>query len=130
MTIVRPHMQKVRSKNTTPELAVRRLLQGIGYRGYRIHYDKLPGKPDVVFTKRRKAIFVHGCFWHGHSCRAGRNTPRSNQDYWKPKLERNKKRDTAQIREIRKAGWDVLVIWECQLSNETRVESRLIEFCV
>ena len=87
--VSRPHMQRVRAKNTSPELKLRRLLCDMGFRGYRIHYKKLPGTPDVVFVSRKKAIFVHGCFWHGHDCKAGKNVPRTNQEYWEPKLERN-----------------------------------------
>lgn len=102
----------------------------MGFRGYRIHYDRLPGKPDVAFTRRKKVIFIHGCFWHGHNCRAGRNQPRSNKGYWEPKLERNRKRDKANARKIRAAGWQILTIWECQLSDETRIKQRLREFCV
>ncbi|MEZ5573756.1 MAG: very short patch repair endonuclease [Halioglobus sp.] len=124
----RPHMRKVKSKNTAPELRLRRILLESGYRGYRVHYEKLQGKPDVVFTKRRKVIFVHGCFWHGHSCRAGRNTPKSNQGYWEPKLLRNKERDKMRRRSIRNDGWEVLTLWECQLKDVDQVARRLAKF--
>ena len=126
--ISRPHMAKVKSKNTAPELKLRRLLLDMGYRGYRIHYGKLPGRPDVVFTKYRKVIFVPGCFWHGHNCKAGRNTPRTNKDYWEPKLLRNVDRDKKRLRQIRKKGWRVLVVWECQLKNPEFMQKRLKEF--
>lgn len=121
-------MRKVRAKNTAPELILRRLLRSMGYRGYRIHYDKLPGKPDVVFTRRKKVIFVHGCFWHGHHCRAGRNTPKSNIGYWEPKLAGNKARDKRNIQRIRRAGWRVLVIWECQLRDVAKIKRRFQKF--
>jgi len=128
-------MRKVKSKNTTPEVQLRKLLRkllwGMGYRGYRIHYSELPGCPDVAFTKWKKAIFVHGCFWHGHDCRAGKNRPKSNQDYWEPKLLRNQERDRRRQQEIRALGWSVLVVWECELKKIEEVESRLRSFlCV
>ncbi len=121
-------MARVKSKDTTLELKIRRLLLDMGHRGYRIHYDKLPGRPDVVFTKRRKVIFVHGCFWHGHDCKAGRNTPRINKDYWEPKLRRNAERDRQHLRRIRKEGWKVLTIWECQLKNSEALRKKLDKF--
>ena len=124
----RPHMRKVRSKNTTPELRLRKLIYAMGYRGYRVHYEKLPGKPDVVFIGRRRVIFLHGCFWHGHDCRAGRNTPKSNLEYWNGKLSGNKTRDKRNARELKKAGWRILVIWECQLKEESAVRRRLRKF--
>ena len=126
--IPRPHMSRVKGKNTTPELKLRRFLLDMGYRGYRIHYERLPGRPDVVFTKRRKVIFVHGCFWHGHSCKAGRNTPKTNKDYWGPKLLRNIDRDKKHLAEIRKKGWMVLIIWECQLKKSEFIRKKLEEF--
>lgn len=118
-------MAKVRAKDTTPEILVRKLIRDLGYLGYRTHYVKLRGKPDVVFLRRKKVIFVHGCFWHGHSCRAGKNVPRTNLDYWIPKLERNKRRDRINIRAIRRSGWQVLTIWECQLKNEQLILKKL-----
>ena len=105
------------------------MLLDMGYRGYRVHYEKLPGRPDVVFTKRRKVIFVHGCFWHGHDCRAGRNTPRTNKDYWEPKLRRNIERDEKHLSQIREKKWKVLVVWECQLKkNSEAVRKKLEKF--
>lgn len=126
--IPRPHMTRVKSKNTAPELKLRRFLLDMGHRGYRIHYDKLPGRPDIVFTKRRKVIFVHGCFWHGHNCKAGRNTPKTNKHYWEPKLRRNVDRDKEYLREIRKQGWKVLIVWECQLKRPKFTRKKLEEF--
>lgn len=124
----RPHMRKVRSKNTTPELRLRKLVYAMGYRGYRIHYEKLPGKPDVVFVGKKRVICLHGCFWHGHDCRAGRNTPKSNLEYWNRKLSGNKTRDKRNAREIKKAGWRILVIWECQMKDESTIRRRLRRF--
>ena len=129
--LLHPHMAKVHSKNTTPELKLRTLIWSLGFRGYRVHYKKLPGKPDIVFIGKKKVIFVHGCFWHGHDCRAGKNVPKSNLEYWIPKLERNKTRDKRNIRELKTLGWDVLVIWECELKDILSVEKRLINYlCV
>lgn len=121
-------MRKVKAKNTVPELKLRHLLREMGFRGYRVHYDALPGKPDVVFTKLKKVIFVHGCFWHGHDCRAGQNAPRTNQDYWKPKLARNKERDQYRQEALRGLGWDVLVVWECELRDLERTAQTLRAF--
>ena len=122
------HMYKVRSKNTEPELRLRRLIYGMGYRGYRIHYTKLPGKPDVAFLKKRRAIFLHGCFWHGHNCRSGRNVPKSNLDYWIPKLAKNRARDDHNRQELERSGWRVLVIWECELTDQSSVQRRVCGF--
>ena len=126
--IARPHMAKIKSKNTEPELKLRRLLLDLGYRGYRIHYDKLPGKPDIVFTRSKKVIFVHGCFWHGHNCAAGSHRPKSNKDYWEAKLQRNIERDKANLSEIMNEGWNALVVWECQLKNLDGVQKKLMGF--
>ena len=111
-------MSGIRSKGMKPELTVRRMLHAMGYR-YRLHHRNLPGKPDLVFPARRKIIFVHGCFWHQHqrldkACRIGRQ-PKSNREYWLPKLKRNIARDAEQQVALRKLGWDVLVIWECEI---------------
>ncbi|MCY4557696.1 MAG: very short patch repair endonuclease [Chloroflexi bacterium] len=108
-------MQAVKSKDTKPELIVRRVLHRMGYR-YRLHRKDLPGKPDIVFVSRRKAIFVHGCFWHAHDCPKGR-LPKSRLDYWQPKLDRNKQRDRTKVEQLRSLGWSVLVIWQCQTAD-------------
>lgn len=120
-------MSKVRSKDTKPEMIVRRLAHALGYR-FRLHRADLPGKPDLVFPRLRKAIFVHGCFWHGHNCKRGRNRPRSNQDYWLVKLDRNKQRDQKHRRALKRLGWRVLVVWECQLNDYHTLQSKLIGF--
>ena len=103
-------------------------LHSAGYR-YRLHIKKLPGSPDIVFSGRRKAIFVHGCFWHGHECRAGRR-PQSHQEYWLPKITRNQERDAAALEQLHRMGWNTLVIWQCETTSRNRVtlETRLKEF--
>jgi DNA mismatch endonuclease, patch repair protein len=120
-------MARVRGADTAPERAVRHLVHAMGFR-YRLHAADLPGKPDLVFRPLSKIIFVHGCFWHGHSCRAGRNRPSSRQSYWLTKLERNVARDLANIRRLRRAGWSVMTVWECQLKKPEKVEARLRKF--
>ncbi len=120
-------MQAVRGKDTRPEWTVRRLLHRLGYR-YRLHSDKLPGRPDLVFPGRRKVVFVHGCFWHGHECRRGARMPATNRDYWSKKLDRNKARDLIQQTELIAAGWSVMVVWECEIRDLPALTSRLREF--
>lgn len=120
-------MQSVRSKDTGPEMLVRRLVHGMGYR-YRLHQRNLPGNPDLVFAARRKVIFVHGCFWHGHSCASGKKRPKSNVKYWHQKLERNRARDLQNQNLLRRNGWDVIVIWECELSNLNETSERIRKF--
>lgn len=119
-------MQAVKSKNTKPELAVRHLLHGMGYR-YRLHRKDLPGKPDIAFTSRRKAIFVHGCFWHGHNCPKGR-LPKSRLEYWRPKVDKNKDRDRTKEEQLLSLGWSVLVIWQCETLNLEALAPRLQDF--
>ncbi len=119
-------MQSVKSKDTKPEWTVRHLLHRLGYR-YRLHVRNLPGKPDIVFTKKRKAIFVHGCYWHGHGCRIGQ-PPKSNLEYWLPKIAANQERDARKQSEIESLGWSVLVVWQCETKDLTGLESRLTQF--
>ena len=119
-------MQSVKSKNTGPELVVRRLLHGMGYR-YRLHRKDLPGKPDIVFGSRRKAIFVHGCFWHGHGCPKGR-LPKSRLEYWQSKVDKNRERDCSKEKQLRSLGWNVLVIWQCETADLEALASRLQDF--
>jgi DNA mismatch endonuclease, patch repair protein len=109
-------MRAIRSTNTRPEIALRKLLFRMGYR-YRIHARELPGKPDVVFRSRRLAIFVNGCFWHFHRRCGTAHFPESRLWYWRPKLENNKKRDFSNRRKLKRMGWQVLVIWECELKS-------------
>jgi DNA mismatch endonuclease (patch repair protein) len=109
-------MSRVRSADTRPELAIRRVLHRLGFR-FRLHVASLPGKPDIVFPTLRKVIFVDGCFWHGHGCRPGSTRPRSNETYWSAKLDRNIARDAANTRALLDSGWDVLRVWECSIPS-------------
>ena len=120
-------MACVKSTNTSQELIIRRALHREGYR-YRLHSRDLPGSPDVVFTRRRKVIFVHGCFWHRHSGCHLASTPRSNTLFWNAKFEATIKRDAAQRRKLKRLGWGVLVIWQCQLKDLDQVLSRTRAF--
>lgn len=120
-------MSHIRSKGMAPEMAVRRLVFSLGYR-YRLHQKDLPGKPDLVFSSRRKVIFVHGCFWHQHRGCVDSRTPRTNQAYWIPKLERNKKRDKSNRAKLTKMGWRSLVIWECWTRDAPRLERMIRQF--
>lgn len=119
-------MRRVRSQDTTPEMAIRQLVHGLGFR-YRLHVKDLPGRPDLVFPRRRKIIFVHGCYWHRHRCPAS-TLPRAHREYWKTKLSRNAERDKRNLRELRKTGWDVLIIWECQIGDRGSLRKRLVRF--
>ncbi len=117
-------MSKVRGKNTTPEMKVRRMVHSIGYR-YRLHRKDLPGKPDLVFPRLGKLIFVHGCFWHMHRCK---RLPKSNLEYWKPKFEENARRDKRIRLKLKKRGWEVLTIWECQTKKLERMLAIIVKF--
>lgn len=120
-------MSRIRGKNMKPELLVRRLTHGMGFR-YRLHDKALPGHPDMVFRSRRKVIFVHGCFWHRHeNCRLAR-LPKSRLDFWLPKLEGNKRRDERVLRQLEEQNWRVLVIWECELSDLKALSNRIEKF--
>lgn len=119
-------MQAVRSKDTGPEMKVRRLLHAMGYR-FRLHRKDLPGKPDIVLPKYRKAIFVHGCFWHAHGCPKGR-PPKSRLEYWLPKLEQNAKRDRTKIEQLESKGWKALVVWQCETRDADMLAERLKAF--
>lgn len=108
------NMRRIKSKDSKPEMHVRRFVRALGI-GYRLHRKDLKGKPDLVFAGRRKVIFVHGCFWHGHNeCRDGR-APGSNRSYWGPKIEGNRKRDAANVLALKIQGWEVLTVWECEI---------------
>lgn len=113
-------MRSVRSRNTKPELAVRRLLHRNGYR-FRLHRGDLPGSPDLAFPSRRKAVFIHGCFWHGHDCPRGARVPKTNQAYWEAKIARNRARDTRTAAALISMGWKSLIIWECRIRDELSV---------
>lgn len=120
-------MAKVRSKNTRPEMIVRRLVHGLGYR-YRIHRKDLPGTPDLVFPVRCKVIFVHGCFWHRHKGCALARMPKSRQEFWGPKLAGNAERDARQARALRRLGWNVMTVWECEVRDLEKLERRIRRF--
>lgn len=116
-------MAGIGSRDTKPELAVRRLLHSMGFR-FRIHRRDLPGTPDIVLPRLQTAVYVHGCLWHGHACKVDK-MPKSRTDYWGPKIEANKARDTRKRRELRALGWKVIVVWECELRNEAKLGSKL-----
>jgi DNA mismatch endonuclease (patch repair protein) len=120
-------MQAIRSKNTKPEIFVRKLVHGLGFR-FRLHHKGLHGSPDLAFIGRKKVIFVNGCFWHQHSGCPGCHVPKSKHAYWLPKLRRNVERDVANTAALRKAGWKVLTVWECELKNTKRLATRLQKF--
>ena len=120
-------MGRVRTKDTEPELAVRRWLHGRGYR-YRLHVRHLPGRPDLVFPSRKKAIFVHGCFWHRHDGCKLATLPKTRPDFWIPKLEGNVARDARKSGALADAGWTSLVVWQCELRDLDAVGRRIVEF--
>lgn len=121
-------MRRIKSQDTKPEMAVRRLLHALGYR-YVLHDRRLPGRPDLVFPARRKVIFVHGCFWHAHGCSIA-PTPKSNTLYWSRKIDGNVRRDTRAVRKLRTLGWGVAIVWECdtKLADLSRLVNRLVRF--
>ena len=120
-------MRAIKSKDTRPEMTVRRHVHGMGYR-YRLHRRELPGKPDLVFGPRKKVIFVHGCFWHGHTCRRGNRIPKRNRDYWKHKIARNRERGRDHLDALKRKGWQSLVVWECEIKDTKLMEHRLRTF--
>lgn len=120
-------MRAVHSKNTTPELTLRRLLHRAGYR-FRLHRKDLPGSPDLVFPGRRAVVFVHGCFWHGHKCKRGARAPKSNVDYWSAKITRNIARDARSLEALQAAGWRAAIVWECELKDAQAVLARIAVF--
>ncbi len=121
------NMGRIRSKNSKPEMIVRSLLHGLGYR-FRIHRKDLPGKPDIVLSKYNTVIFVHGCFWHRHEdCKYSYN-PKSKQDFWETKFKRTVERDYENQKELVRLGWNVLILWECEIKNTSLLEIRLRHF--
>lgn len=120
-------MGLVRSRDTKPEMMVRRMVHAMGYR-YRLHAKDLPGKPDLAFRSRRKVVFVHGCFWHRHPECALARLPKSREDFWLPKLDANRRRDMKNERALRDAGWGVLTIWECELGDVAQLKTRIRGF--
>ncbi len=120
-------MRAVKGKNTAPEIIVRKLIFSIGYR-YRLHGSHLPGNPDIYFSLKKKAIFIHGCFWHGHICKRGDRKPSNNQAYWINKISRNKARDDKNLQLLSSEGWSTLVIWECELKDTKSLLHKIISF--
>ena len=121
-------MRRVKARDTSPERAVRALLRRMGFSGYRLDRADLPGRPDIAFIGRRRAIFVHGCFWHGHGCKRGARVPKTNTDYWLAKIARNRSRDLAVDEALAGINWRRLVIWECALKDMAGVEDDLRAF--
>lgn len=120
-------MAAVKGKDTKPERVVRQIAHGLGRR-FRLHRKDLPGSPDLVFARDRKAIFVHGCFWHGHDCRRGARTPKTNRAYWEAKIARNVARDRAALLALEAAGWTPFVVWECETRDQETLRARLDRF--
>jgi DNA mismatch endonuclease (patch repair protein) len=120
-------MRAVKSTNTAPELMVRSMVHGMGYR-FRLHRKDLPGKPDLILTRLRKAIFVNGCFWHGHDCARGARVPKRNRAYWQTKVARNRARDQKNLEKLAAAGWQSLVVWECATRDKNDLNRRLSSF--
>lgn len=120
-------MRRVHSTDTTPELIVRKLTHALGFR-YRLHKKDLPGKPDLVFSGKKKVIFVHGCFWHGHECKRGNRVPKENREYWTKKIKNNIDRDSRHINELGRLGWSVLTIWECETKDYDTLKQQIIKF--
>jgi DNA mismatch endonuclease (patch repair protein) len=121
------NMARIRGKDTSPEIKVRRLLYAIGYR-YRLHVRRLPGSPDIAFPPRKRVIFLHGCFWHHHSGCRHANTPKSRTEYWEQKFTRNIERDAKNLRALIEDGWAVLVVWECETRSTEALTERLRDF--
>ena len=121
------NMSMIRSKNTKPELIVRSIVHRMGYR-FRLHQKNLPGKPDLVLSRHRKVIFVHGCFWHRHNCRFGKVIPKTRKQFWEKKRTGNKERDKRNRRKLKKLGWGVLVVWECQIKKTDMLIKRIVDF--
>jgi DNA mismatch endonuclease (patch repair protein) len=122
-------MSKISGKNTKPEILIRKIAHSLGYR-FRLHKKDLPGKPDIVFSKYNKVIFVNGCFWHGHNNCLRSKLPTSNKKFWKDKIGGNKRKDKSDHIKLKKMGWDYLVIWQCQIkkSDCTKLEQKIESF--
>ncbi len=120
-------MRRIKSKGMKPELKIRRLVHAMGYR-FRLHVPDLPGKPDLVFPRLRKVIDVRGCFWHQHGKCLDSHIPKSRIEYWRPKLQRNRRRDKKNAQKLESLGWKVLVVWECEIPNLKRINPRLSKF--
>lgn len=120
-------MRAVKSRNTQPEISVRRLVHSLGFR-FRVHRKDLPGSPDLAFIAKRKVIYVHGCFWHGHTCPRGARVPKTNTEYWTNKVERNRLRDKRTAGLLKEAGWRQLIVWECEIKRPERLRRKILKF--
>jgi DNA mismatch endonuclease (patch repair protein) len=120
-------MGRVLSRDTRPELSLRSMVWALGYR-YRKHRKDIPGHPDIAFVGKKRAIFLHGCFWHRHDCPSGGRSPKTRTEFWTAKFKRNVERDAEVTKQLKNAGWQSLVVWECQLRDRSRVERRIRKF--
>lgn len=120
-------MARIKGRDTEVELIARRALHGLGFR-YRLHRRDLPGKPDLTFAQSKKAVFINGCFWHGHRCASGQNKPKSNLGYWLPKLHNNCVRDRRNYRTLRSLGWKIMVVWECEIVRRRNWLEKTVRF--
>ena len=120
-------MSRIGGKNTKPEIAVRSLLHNLGYR-FRLHRNDLPGRPDIILPKYKKVIFVHGCFWHGHTDCSRSKRPTTNMDFWREKLDKNIERDKAAVRNLEQLGWGVLTVWACEVKESNKLKRKLLSF--
>ena len=121
-------MRRVKRRDTGPERRVREALRALGFTGYRLDRGDLPGRPDIAFIGRRRAIFAHGCFWHGHACKRGARAPKANADYWAAKIARNRARDAEAAAALAARGWRVLTLWECEIADSQALAARLAAF--
>ena len=121
------NMSRIRGKDTKPEMVVRKLIHSLGYR-YRLHQKNLPGQPDIVLTRHHKIILVNGCFWHMHKCRYGKVKPKTNPKFWQTKRMGNVERGRKNLRQLRKVGWKVLIVWECQVKDTKKLTQMLQKF--
>jgi DNA mismatch endonuclease (patch repair protein) len=117
-------MRRVKGRDTAPELKLRKLLTRLGLR-YRLHRKDLPGSPDAAMIGKKTAVFMHGCFWHGHDCKRGAREPKANADYWRGKIARNRARDAVNVSAYEAMGWRAVTVWECELRDEAALETRL-----
>jgi len=120
-------MSRNRGKDTSPEIIVRQLIYSLGYR-YRLHRKDLPGCPDMVFSAKKKVIFINGCYWHRHTCKKGRSKPETREDFWQTKFFKTKQRDKETRKKLKKLDWQILTIWECQIKNVEKLKKMVTEF--
>ena len=122
------NMRRITSRNTKPELVVRQAIRSLGFSGYRLHRRDIRGNPDIAWVGKKLAVFVHGCFWHGHDCKEGLRVPKSRAEYWVPKIARTRERDAAHRQALEAMGWDTLVVWECEAAKPSTLEGKLAGF--